>query len=514
MASKKYLFLTVICSLLAVSQVFGQTNALGNSHDYLDTNYVSQKNMIQQRQFLNNESIYPSKPRDMWEVGVFGGYNMIFSDVRAQPGFDAGLSLRKALGYVFSLRADFTYGQAKGVSTKLFPRETNIPGAAAGSGDFYPDYKMTSYSGFVNLVASLNNILFHKENNKVNWYLFGGVGGIGHTTKVDAFDGSNSPYAGTAFTGSDKKIVDQVKDAHDGTYETTLVPNGKDAGDDPYWNLAFDAGMGVAFRISPHFNVGVEQKFIFSNQNYIVNTIDKDIISQSNIRLNFNLGNDAKRTEPLYWQNPLGFAYGELNQPRHMQVPVRELPDADGDGVTDQFDKCPNTPAGVPVDVNGCPLDTDGDGVPDYRDKELITPTYCQPVDEDGVGKCPTVVEKPTCDLGTLPTINFSGNGVSLSNDAKSLLGSVANQLRESPACRVVVSGHAAASKVSEQLAWDRVNAIINYMTEKEGIPSSRFIFKYQDSGDANSVDLRSATQADNRPNRVAPPHPNLRRSK
>ncbi|OIQ62952.1 outer membrane porin F precursor [mine drainage metagenome] len=30
--------------------------------------------------------------------------------------------------------------------------------------------------------------------------------------------------------------------------------------------------------------------------------------------------------------------------------------DSDGDGVSDQFDKCPNTPAGTAVDGSGCPL--------------------------------------------------------------------------------------------------------------------------------------------------------------
>ncbi|MES9843099.1 MAG: OmpA family protein [Candidatus Sedimenticola sp. PURPLELP] len=43
--------------------------------------------------------------------------------------------------------------------------------------------------------------------------------------------------------------------------------------------------------------------------------------------------------------------------------------DADGDGVVDSKDQCPNTPAGAPVDARGCALDSDGDGVKDYKDK-------------------------------------------------------------------------------------------------------------------------------------------------
>lgn len=62
--------------------------------------------------------------------------------------------------------------------------------------------------------------------------------------------------------------------------------------------------------------------------------------------------------------------------------------DADKDGIKDKFDQCPDTPANVTVNSHGCPKDTDGDGVADYKDKELITPTDCQPSDENGVGDC------------------------------------------------------------------------------------------------------------------------------
>lgn len=45
--------------------------------------------------------------------------------------------------------------------------------------------------------------------------------------------------------------------------------------------------------------------------------------------------------------------------------------DADGDGIRDTVDDCPNTPPGTAVDAAGCPatgVDTDGDGVPDSVD--------------------------------------------------------------------------------------------------------------------------------------------------
>ena len=64
--------------------------------------------------------------------------------------------------------------------------------------------------------------------------------------------------------------------------------------------------------------------------------------------------------------------------------------DTDGDGVKDKKDKCPNTPKGVTVDANGCPLDADKDGVVDYLDKcpRLIGTAAlngCPDKDKDGV---------------------------------------------------------------------------------------------------------------------------------
>jgi len=77
--------------------------------------------------------------------------------------------------------------------------------------------------------------------------------------------------------------------------------------------------------------------------------------------------------------------------------------DDDKDGVSNRKDECPDTPLGVIVQKNGCPLDTDGDGVDDYLDKCPDTPKEAHgtvdadgcPMDTDGDGvfdykdKCP-----------------------------------------------------------------------------------------------------------------------------
>jgi outer membrane protein OmpA-like peptidoglycan-associated protein len=241
--------------------------------------------------------------------------------------------------------------------------------------------------------------------------------------------------------------------------------------------------------------------------------------------MNFNLGNSRRRIPPLWWMNPLEFAYSELNSPQHMKLPKVKLDDGDGDGVTDQFDLEPNTPPGAPVDTHGVSKDTDGDGVPDYRDKELLTLQNCFPVDEDGIGNCPEpdcckemrergmIGGGPTdCKITDLPSIQFRGSTVRLSRDAEAILASVANQLKANPGCKVKVSGHGPSNKAAQQLSWDRVNAVIRYLVERQGLSDNRIIFEYGTEGDPNTVDLMGTTEEG--PNSVPAPHPNLQRTR
>ncbi len=74
--------------------------------------------------------------------------------------------------------------------------------------------------------------------------------------------------------------------------------------------------------------------------------------------------------------------------------------DSDMDGVSDNKDECPNTPAGVAVDAKGCPVDSDGDGVADYIDDcptvaGITSLKGCPDSDKDGVADkddaCPEI---------------------------------------------------------------------------------------------------------------------------
>jgi len=578
MASKKYLFLAVSFCLLAS---YGFSQRVGTSYDVKDSSLVPGKRMPQHTEFLNGSYNFPSKPRNQWEIGVKGGLFQVSGDIPAQfvsPGF--GAHVRKAFGYIFSLRLEYMYGIGKGYSFRAAQNYAKNPAWGANIADpnqrysapqqingvgtplivssktrltttpleqvFY-NYKTKVQDLSLEAVFTLNNVRFHKSKTGFNIYGFAGVGGSIYDTKVNSLDedANNQKYNFNSITQASYKnrrdfIKDMKKNILDGSFETAAENQGerrpKLFGDT--FKPSGTVGMGIAFKLSNRINLALEDRWTIIKDDLLDGqrwqeqpwgdatlTRDFDSYNYMTVGLNINLG--AKSVEPLWWLNPLDYAYSEIRNPRLMRLPKPVLPDTDADGVTDQFDR-EQTPAGCPVDSHGVSLDTDGDGVPDCKDKELITPTYCQPVDADGVGKCPVACPDPekcpdlfkpkTVDcaalMGALPSVSFKAGSNKLSDDSKAVLATVASKLRNNPGCKVVVVGYCSSNKKEQQLSWDHVNAVINYFVDKEGVSQDRFIFNYgQEGGDCNTVDLRAAAEGEDGPNRVEPPHPALRKN-
>jgi hypothetical protein len=538
MISKKYTLLAGLFCLLA-SFGYAQTT-VGGGYDVSDSSVVPSKRMPQHAEFLNGTNNFPAKPRNQWEIGIKGGAFTVSGDIPAVfPTIGFGLHVRKAFGYVFSLRLEYLNGTGKGLNWKpssFDPGNPENPWSQFAGGEYYTNYKTKVQDLSLQGIVTLNNIRFHKSKTGFNFYAFGGIGGTVYDTKVNARNGNTlNDYSGIngGIYKDRKDTRDALKDIMDDSYESPAENHGETRpklfGDT--FKPSGTVGLGVAIKLSNRINIAIEDRVTFIKDDLLDGqhwaeqgdlTRDFDSYNYATIGLNFNLG--AKSVEPLWWLNPLDYAYSEIRNPRLMRLPKPVLPDADGDGITDQFDQ-EQTPAGVPVDSHGVSRDTDGDGVPDSKDKELITPTHCQPVDADGVGKCPCPSEDCFKDyikaganacaekLGALPSISFKGGSNALSEDNKAVLATVAATLRNSPECKVVVIGYCSSSKKEQQLSWDHVNKVITHLVEKEGLSADRFIFNYgQEGGDCNTVDLRGAAEGEEGPNTVAPPHPNLRK--
>jgi hypothetical protein len=528
----------------------------GENYDVLDTALIPARRMDQHRRFLNNQYAFPAKPRNQWEIGVhFGQYN-VFGDVPTlffwqKGGYGVGAHIRKSLGYVFSARLDYTYGIAKGLDWQPSNNYgsnpawngTNWGGSTGYTGPVFYNYRMEAHQLNIDLIANFTNINFHKARTKLNLYGFLGGGLLAYGTRINSLDANYNRYDfasilaqypnGINDRSQRKEVREKLQDLLDDSYETDAQADKskRTSGIFKSKSLAgvFNVGVGAQLKLSKRFNISAENRYsmpigasgdLLDGQRYSGNagaispSPSNDGINYFNIGFNYNLGKSGRSVEPLYWLNPLDHAYNELSNPRHMKLPDPILSDSDGDGIADQFDKCPGTPAGVAVDSHGCPMDTDGDGVPDDRDKQLITPTECQPVDAAGVGKCPCNCEGVVGACGSIGagSLVFAGGTTKISSSMQSQLASLAAQMQANPTCKVVIIGNGAGSKVQQQRSWDRVNAVIEYMSEKSGIDRGRFIFQYGGQGDENVVTYRSANSGEEGPSNVAPPFPNLRR--
>ena len=400
MASKKYKLLLGLLMLLTT----GSFAQMGGSYNVYDSAVIPSKRMPQQNEFWNNAYNFPAKPRNMWEVGVSAGMFTVSGDLPAKiPTLGFSAHVRKAFGYVFSLRLQYMNATGKGMHWLLSenygknpawkgynaPARSNagpIVGTVPGATRFdqvYYNYKTQVQDIGLQGIVTLNNIRFHKQKTGFTIYGGGGIGATLYNTKVNALDANGRPYTAlfnsiASGTHSGRKdVLKKLKDGMDDSYETAAENHGErrpKVGN----NTLKPSGtilLGFAWKLGKRINLALEDRHTFIKDDLLdgqrwqehawgdaVQTRDFDSYNYLSLGLNFNLG--AKSVEPLWWLNPLDYAYSELNNPRHMKLPKPVLNDGDGDGVIDQMDREPNTPAGCPVDTHGVTKDTDGDGVP------------------------------------------------------------------------------------------------------------------------------------------------------
>jgi OOP family OmpA-OmpF porin len=130
--------------------------------------------------------------------------------------------------------------------------------------------------------------------------------------------------------------------------------------------------------------------------------------------------------------------------------------DSDHDGVTDETDKCPGTPAGVQVDPTGCPLDTDADGVADYQDKCPGTPHGAM-VDEVG---CPKKLDK---EVSIQLDVTFAFDKADIVGDASREIRKVDDFMKKYPNIKVVIEGYTdnvGTAEKNKELSRKRADAV------------------------------------------------------
>jgi len=497
---------------------------------------------------------FNAQPKHMWEVGVHAGHFMVVGDVLPRPSFGAGFHVRRALDYAWSLRLDAMYGRALGLEprnsgnslTGSTQANSVLRGLGYNTNEWYHNYKTEFFSVDVQGVFSLNSFNFNNQTRKWNWYVLAGPGVNTYKAYYDATDGSGNIHDfSSVATGLDpgnvrddrKTVSSNVKDILDGDYETRAeTASGRrsgDGGDSRQMNLHVTAGAGVSYKINEKFNIGLEHqvKAIFGNEADLVDgyrwrnsssqTQYRDLINYTNIRLNFNIGDSEKASEPLWWVSPMDLLAEDLAEVKAR--PKIDMTDSDGDGVIDMLDQEKNSTAGFPVDTRGIALDSDADGVLDGNDKEPYTPAgFVNTVDADGIAAIPSPNYTSEDDVNRivdakiaansaatpvssaadwfLPMIHFDFNKYNLKNSSFGSLHHVATVLKQNPNVKVVVTGYTdktSSNCYNEVLSYNRAETAINYLVSKYGISRDRLVLKY--GGEENSLVSTNAKNMMNR---------------
>ena len=443
-----------------------------------------------------------AKPKNMWELGINVGHTAITGDVDWNSSFGAGLHLRKAIDYMFSIRLDANYYSFKGDENedrrlqdgRIWQR---VNGGTGFGDNWVPEYNTRLLSGDLNLVASLNNFRTNR-NKKLNPYVFVG-GGISHVRAL----------------------------AIDGDQEVNVADEGFDDGFEI--SAHYNAGLGLGFLLSDKVSLSLEHKMtrVVGRGGDLLDAAERigsaftpkdDLLHYTNLRLGISLGDKDDKNVPLWWASPIDELAEDLAAVKSR--PELDLTDTDEDGVIDMLDKEEATVKGCPVNTRGETLDSDGDGYADCKDKEIYSPPGYE-IDSEGIAlipedpeplneadvnrlidaKMPVATSVSAAPMNWfLPMIHFDNNRYAIRNSEYGKLHNVASVMKQNPGVRIVANGftdQTAGNCYNDVLSYNRANAAIDYLVGKYGISRDRFVLNW--GGENNNLVPTSGSNMMNR---------------
>jgi OOP family OmpA-OmpF porin len=259
--------------------------------------------------------------------------------------------LRSQLAHSFGLQLDLHGGQVKGRND-----DNGNPQQIGSRTAFATKFYSATLSGVVN-VATIDYI---RRKNAINFFI---TGGAGLAFYKPSYAETVAQY--NAGTGAYNFYL---SDANGNP--TTPGQPGSGTSKRTVKELIIPIGAGVKFKLTDAvaLNLGYTMNFIdgYNFDGTATQRDTRDKFSYGYAGLEFTLGGKGKPN--LDWVNPVAMMYDELydaalrqevealkTRVTNVENAVTDLKkDSDGDGVADQFDKCPNTPAGSVVDGSGC----------------------------------------------------------------------------------------------------------------------------------------------------------------
>ena len=516
----------------------------------------------QQEAFIGKEYYFPAKPKNAWQVGVRGGLAMLNGDISQNffkgnkpfvPGYTFGVYAKKSWNYMFSTRLSYSFMEmwnSNSVASTVVPQfvmPTNLASEYATNDLIFHNSHTVGHDATLDLMVSFGNKKYHKERTKVLFNVFVSAGAMIYSTWYDQLDEFGNGYdyntiqAGVLNGDSKKDINKALTSLRNGVYETRA--EGQTSGDGFLGNNTFTpvfgGGAGITFRVNRVIDLDFEARLMATTDDLVDGqqweetgtlTREFDTYATTTIGMNFKLVG-KKKTEPTTLLNPMHYSYQKLAENDPEEAINELLKDDDEDGVPNRLDEEDDTPAGAPVSPKGIALDSDGDGVIDLNDDEPFSPPGL-PVDAKGIAQLPPVDPMANanalfnCDADiALPSVHFDKDKYNVQPEFYAHLHNVAERMISCPNMVVSATGMTDKDdneKYNEQLSFNRVNAVIDYLNTNYGIDRNRFVVNFAGESNANGtskiqqyeerkVSLEQVTDGSTGSGNVAPPHPGIK---
>ncbi|WP_411272945.1 OmpA family protein [Daejeonella sp.] len=283
----------------------------------------------------------PASSFSTWSFGINAGVlaptviagKNDFTSWKADLGY--GAYIKKQIWPAFGIQANFLGGKLKADNSRA------LGNGSAPVSPFTNYETLVKYSGSLNAYWSLANIYWMNRTNVVQPYLTAGYGLMGYDVDLTSKSGT------TRFNTE--------------TVHESFIP----------------VGAGLKFGISNNLmlDLGYQMNFVDGDNldGYRAGP-QSDKFSYTHVGLEFALGGKSKPQLSSY--NPVAALEADYisrnaalqaelaaerarNAAQMAQMSTdwaRFKTDSDGDGVSDFFDKCPNTPTGTQVDGAGCEI--------------------------------------------------------------------------------------------------------------------------------------------------------------
>jgi OmpA-OmpF porin, OOP family len=269
-----------------------------------------------------------------------------FTSPSSKIGYD--IYVKKQIFPILGIQADVLAGSLSAANSQQ---------TTYGDPNYLNENTKLNYAASVNFIFSFAGLNWHYNTLGVQPFVGVGVGLMSYHPKLYGIDAVDTGFIHT--------------DA--GTATSVFIP----------------AQIGLKLNVSRSVNIDLSYRVNFAMSDKVDGNIyssTNDKFSYVNLGLEFALGKRSKIQMATYGTVPMRYAHLPVKKDRSKQgnIAANKVPaadtvkvskietppnhnelnkrllalsmDSDSDGVSDYFDRCPNTPKGVVVDNSGCPI--------------------------------------------------------------------------------------------------------------------------------------------------------------